>query len=731
MKPIEKIPLVTAITAVLSPLVMLHLDVHSAAVLEEVTITAQKRDESLSDVPISIAVMDQEGLDDYQVDDLFDLANFVPGMVFSRAPDDGLVLSFRGVASVSRNQAYEQAVGVFLDGVFFGKGRLYSAGIYDLERTEMIMGTQSTLLGKNTSVGAISLITKKPGDDIGGYAQFSVSEHGGYSVKGAIDLPVSDTLRTRIAGYYSEMEGATKNEVTGNGIPLDDNYSVRFSTAWDVSDDVSIDFMYQTGQDNKTGDTFQIDGDPNGLAAALGLTDLKLDDKVSKSTNFGPGDGDSSHDTDSNIANLVINWSLENHLITSQTTYANYDLKFYDDVDLQPGDYLAFIREEEYSQYSQEIRIASTNGEKLDYMAGLYYFTSDWESEELAYWAYPNWPPAPSGPLVPGDLFNGSLLNSIEQDVDYYAAFISGTWHISDRLRLAAGLRYAQEKKDAVMQREAIAPLTFWNTLANPPYPATPLSYSEYMLNGNANLQYDLTVDTMIYASYGNGTKTGGFAESNTIPTGNPDVEARLDAETVDNYEIGFKSTLLEGAAALNVALFYIDITDLQKTLFTGAEFLTSNADARSYGIDVSGSWQISEDWSMNGGVVYADAEEKDTGLKLDIAPEWTGNVGVRMEKPISSHLLFGLSGNLRHRSGQYSQPKEGIPEGDSLTTLDLTASISSMDGSWKVVLIGRNLTNDIAQEFGYPFTHPAAAGVVSSASNSLRTYMLQATYNF
>ncbi|GAB3114615.1 TonB-dependent receptor [Aestuariicella hydrocarbonica] len=721
MKSFEKKPLVFATAAALSPLLMLPMSSYSAPVLEEVIITAQKRDESLSDVPISISVMDQESLDNYQVDDLFDLANFIPGMVFSRAPDDGLVLSFRGVASVSRNQAYEQAVGVFLDGVFFGKGRLYSAGIYDLERTEMIMGTQSTLLGKNTSVGAISLVTKKPGTEIGGYTQVSLSEHGGYSVKGAIDLPISDTLRTRIAGYYSELEGATENELTGNGVPIDDNYSIRFSTSWDVSDSVSLDFMYQTGQDNKTGDTFQLDGDPNGLAAALGITDSKLDDKIYKSTNFGPGDGDSSHDIDSNIANLVINWTLENHVITSQTTYADYDLAFFDDVDVEPGDYLAFIREEDYSQYSQEIRIASTNGEKLDYMAGLYYFTSDWESEEIGYWDYP----------VPGDVFEGPMLNTIEQDVDYYAAFVSGTWHISDRLRLAAGLRYAEEIKEAVMQRSAIEPFTLWNTIINPPYPATPLDYSEYMLNGNANLQYDLTPNTMIYASYGNGTKTGGFAESNTIPTGNPDLEARLAAETVDNYEIGFKSNLLDGAAILNAAIYYIDITDLQKTLFTGAEFLTGNADARSYGFDISGSWQATDNLSFNGGVVYADAEEKDSGLKLDIAPEWTGNLGIRFEHAISDSFLLGLNGNLRHRSGQFAQPKEGIPEGDSLTTLDITASISDMEETWKLSLIGRNLTDDIAQEFGYPYTNPLTPGLISSASNSPRTMMVQFTYNF
>jgi len=711
--------------------------------IEEVIVSAQKRDETLSDVPISISVVSQEGLDNYAVDDLFDMANLIPGMVFARAPDDGLVLSFRGVASVSRNQAYEQAVGVFLDGVFFGKGRLYSAGIYDLARTEMIMGTQSTLLGKNTSIGAISLVTQKPGDTVSGYVQLIASEHGGFGAKGAINLPVSDTFKTRIAGYYSELEGATKNITTGNSIPIDDNYSLRFSSTWNATDVIDIDFMYQKTQDNKTGDTFQIDSDPNGFAAAIGIKDsLKLDDKVAKSTRFGPGGGDTNHDIDSDIANFVINWQLENHALTLQTTYAGYDLAFFDDVDLEPGDFLAFNRVEDYTQFSQEFRIASTNNDTLEYTAGLYFFTSEWDSEELTYWAYPSAPPVPTGPLVPGDLFNGPIFNTISQDLDYQAAFFSGTWHVSDRLRIASGLRYAEEEKKAVMERipltpdaanpgSLFAPFTFWNIVANPPFPATPLSYSEYMLNGNANIQFDLNNETMVYASFGNGTKTGGFAESNTISSGNPALDARLDAETVNNYELGFKSSLLDGAAVLNGAVFYIDITDLQQTLFTGTEFLTSNADAESTGAELSGTWQVNDVWSVNGGVVYALAEEKDTGFKLNIAPEWTGNIGFSMERPISSNLLFSLAGNLRYRDSQFSQPKEGIPESESLTTVDLTATIATIDDNWKVALIGRNLTNDIAQEFGYPNTNPQLAGVVNSASNSLRTYLLQLTYNF
>lgn len=713
-----------------------------AQALEEIVVSAQKRDETLSDVPISISVMDEERMNDYQVDDLFDVANFVPGMVFSRAPDDGLALSFRGVASSPRNQAYEQSVGVFLDGVFFGKGRLYSAGMFDLSRSEIIMGTQSTLLGKNTSVGAVSMVTQKPGDTLGGYINASVSEHGGYNLKAAVDLPSSEHFRTRVAGYYSSLQGAVKNLATGNDIPEDDNHALRIISTWDVTDAVDVEMMYQFTQDRKLGDTHQIAEDPSGLAAGLGIGDsLQLDDTVNKATRFGDN-GEAVHDTDSHIANLVLNWYLDAHTFTTQSTYITYDLRFADDIDLQPESYFEWLREEEYSQFTQEFRIASTEAQDLEYMLGAYFFTSDWESDELNYWAYPAFPPVPDGPLVPGDLFNGPFLNDFEQEVHHWSLFVSGTWHISDRLRLAAGLRYADEEKEATFGRtqfeavaanpgSAFAPYTFWNTVANPPFAPVDMTYNDDFVNGNLNLQFDLNANTLAYAAYGRGSKTGGFAESNTIPNANPEVEARIGKETVDNYELGFKSTLLDGAANLNGALFYMDVDGLQQTVFTGAAFISANVDARSTGVELSGVWRLDDYWTVNGGVVYVNAEEKDSGFALSPAPRWTGNLGILFESEALSNYLFSARANLRYRGEQFNQIQESIPAADSLTTLDITVALGSLDERWEVSLIGRNITDAISQDFGYPNTHPLLGNVVNGSSNALRTFILQANYNF
>ena len=199
-----------------------------AATLEEVVVTAQKREQSLQDVPITISALSGENLEDFGVNDLFEVANLVPGMVFSRAPDDGLALTLRGLGTPARTQSFDQSVALFLDGMFVGKGRMYSSAFFDVERMEVIKGTQSTLLGKNTSLGAISIITKKPGDVLGGNLLLSREfENGGWGFDGAVDIPITDVLAVRTAIHYVDQDGWVKNTLTGQDVPADEDLGFR------------------------------------------------------------------------------------------------------------------------------------------------------------------------------------------------------------------------------------------------------------------------------------------------------------------------------------------------------------------------------------------------------------------------------------------------------------------------------------------------------------------------
>ena len=158
--------------------------------LDEVVVSAQKREQLAQDLPLTVTTIDADTLEQSQVKDLFQVANFVSGMVFSRAPDDGLALTLRGVGTPARSQAFEQSVGLFTDGIFLAKGRLYPLAFFDLARIEVIKGTDGTLLGKNTSLGAISLVPNAPGDKLS--LDLRAGEEfydGGVSVDAAADLP--------------------------------------------------------------------------------------------------------------------------------------------------------------------------------------------------------------------------------------------------------------------------------------------------------------------------------------------------------------------------------------------------------------------------------------------------------------------------------------------------------------------------------------------------------------
>jgi iron complex outermembrane receptor protein len=403
-----------------------------------------------------------------------------------------------------------------------------------------------------------------------------------------------------------------------------------------------------------------------------------------------------------------------------------------------------FQRDEDYDQWSQELRLASPSGEKLEYMAGLFYFDSDWDSTEQQFFRTPNFPPPP-GPS--GQIFNGPFTNKFSQKVETWSAFGQITLEISDRLRGSLGLRYTDEQKDVQFARIQGTPETIWNSAINPPFDK-PLNFGDEFLNGNLNIQFDATENIMTYASYGVGSKTGGYAESAEVSSGDPalDVDrggAKVKTEEATTYEIGAKMMLLDGAANVNVAVFRTDVDDFQETSFLvtedGAAFVTDNIDARSEGIEIDGQWQVTDAWRLMGGVTYADATNHDAGYTLAQAPKWTGDVGFFFETMVSSALRFSANGFVRYRDNMVSQLNETFPS-QSLTSIDLNLSLGDVDNVWLVSIIGTNLTDEVVADFSGPPAAPIGAmfgappgenGITAESPGSLRTISLQLSYNF
>jgi iron complex outermembrane receptor protein len=308
---------------------------------------------------------------------------------------------------------------------------------------------------------------------------------------------------------------------------------------------------------------------------------------------------------------------------------------------------------------------------------------------------------------------------------------------------LICGLRYTNESKDHIFGRRQLIP-TFWTTIVNPPFAATALPFDDEFLNGNGAIQFDVTDDVMLYASYGVGTKTGGFAESAAVPTGNPLTEAFVGSETAKALELGFKSTLFDGRARFNGAFFYTEVDDFQETSFSGASFDTINSQVKVAGAEASLFWKVSDSITIDTAWTYADAKI-DAGTFLiggaptafpsrspAQSPKWTGHAGIIGELPISDDWELNGSAYFRHRSSMIHQFVETF-RSDALSTFDLTVGISNPTNGWAFSVIGTNLTNEISADFSGP---PASAGIVPpnirvDSPGRLRTILLQVRKDF
>ena len=242
--------------------------------LEVIEITSQKRVQTLQEVPATVTAVSGALLDEYGIDDLFEMADLVPGMVFSRAPDDGLALTLRGLGTPARTQSFDQSVALFQDGMFVGKGRMYSAAFFDVERIEVIKGTQSTLLGKNTSLGAISVISKKPSDVFEGNIKVGREfENGGWSVDGGLDIPLADNFSVRVAGHYIDQNGWVENLATGRDVPEDNDTGLRITALYEPSDSLMITGVYQRSDSERIGNGYQFVDNGNYFSdEVLGLS---------------------------------------------------------------------------------------------------------------------------------------------------------------------------------------------------------------------------------------------------------------------------------------------------------------------------------------------------------------------------------------------------------------------------------------------------------------------------
>jgi iron complex outermembrane receptor protein len=720
----------------------------------DIVVTAEKRTESLQKVPFSVSVLSGDEIARQNIKDLLEAAPLVNGMVFSRAPDDGLGISYRGLGTISRSAELEQSVSLFQDGVPFAKGRLYTTAFFDVDRMEFIKGTESSLLGKNSSLGAISVVDHQPGKNLSfvGSAGYEFFDKG-YMLDAASDIPVSNKASLRVATHYNDLGGWVHNDALDRDGPDQKDLGIRAILRVAPTELLTLSASYQHSENHQFGQSMQLVGD---IPPSYG--DGVLDDHSANFTSQTKGH-QTTHRTISNIASLKGELQLGDDLLTAQTSYVGYRLNYLDDLDFSTDDSVNFRRDERYWQVSQELRLQSPTGLPIDYMVGVFFLASHWHSLETQFWAVPNFPPPPDP--ASGQLFNGDFTNDFTEDSRTYSGYASGHWHASSRLTVSGGLRFSRETKDIITGRTPVGPLTIWNTIANPPFDPTALTHKASFLDGNVSVQYAIRPGFIAYASFGHGSKAGGYVETNTIavppsalidgkvPASLVAMGSDLKDETAKSIEIGLKTLWIDEHLRFNIAVFSTDIHNFQDTVFTGGTlgFITFNGPARSRGFEIDSGFQATHRLSFDAAMTYADATDviqpidpatnapEVDGADAPVfaryrrsqAPKIIVNAGTTYLAPVNNALDVRFDARMHHRSSMYNQRQDGFLS-QPLTTLDLSLGLAARDHGWEVDLTAQNVTNDTAEDFASATVDPRFAafyGAHAASPNRDRTLML------
>lgn len=687
----------------------------------DIIVTARKRAETAQNVPATINVVGGEALATTGSTSLLQLASVAPGININKPGAGNEVgITIRGLGSLASVPSFDSSVSLFADGVYLPRTREFAASMFDIARIEVIRGTQAALLGKNTSLGAVSLVSRKPGDTLAAdfRAMYEV-ERGSTQFAGGVDLPLADALALRVAGLFSDDHGWVHNLRTDKYEPRRKDYAFRGVLNWQASDNLEITAIAQTGLSRNNGSAVeftQTDGTPEILSALAGYPiglEGKLDRRNFQDSSFKPQER-----LKTQRYSLAANLELGDYTVTSTTGYSRYNENDQQDNDFLPGDYLTRLVDEKGKQFSQELRIASPADRPFDFIAGALYLNGELDNKTIIDSNYP-FGPAPGLNLV------GAFRTDFLQKTEAYSVFGQTNYKLTDQFRLSIGGRWTHERKDVDLGRQIVTP-GLVSVFIFPPYTPFSLKHSESNFDYSFGVQYDLSPNAMLFASYGKGTKSGGFAQSVSLLT-----DAGYDKEIAKTAEIGLKLQDAGRRWVFNISAFNTVVDDFQVVTFDGVSFVVGNSDLKSRGVEIEANWRPVDGLRLYLNNTYADAKDRITGFRAPLAPEWSGSGGFSYRTALSQDLDIILDGSVDYRSRRTYLPNPAdTPSSDPFTPINASIALAKQDDGFELRVIGRNLANEMGLNSGNPAPLLPAGNQVGTSERG-RTIALQLSGRF
>lgn len=669
--------------------------------LEEVVVTAQKRAESLQEVPIAVTAVTGDAIAEQGITNISGLQHSIPNVqinTFANSPDSA-VFTIRGVGVNDADPYVGTTVSVVVDGVVVGVNTAALLSLFDIERVEILRGPQGTLFGANTTGGVINVVTKQPTGEYGGEAQITAGNYGRLDANVAVNFPITDNLAGKVSILHTGHDGFFKNTLNGEDLGSRDITSLRgyLQYSLDNYDATLIGEYVRSRNGSQPGVTF---AEPGMALQVPGYNDTgRIRHRRGLSANVPD-----RNDRDTYSLTLTQNFGASWGDVVSITNYREYEHDLHSDDDATELQLLHTHRQIDHYQISQELRTTFDINEDIQLLVGGFGFYQEYELDQ-------------AGVL---DGFMPGLGQPQTQDQRNWSAslFSQLYWDLTDRMRLQAGIRYSHEDTKATS--------TTANTLSPDGGPA---SYDDPLIPGSfviasgdkswdnvgykIGLDYQLNDASMLYGYYARGFKSGGFVGRIIIPE---DI-GPFDTEYLDTIEIGLKSDLFDSRMRLNLAAFYNQYDDMQVTqnitLPSGANSasIVNAGKATSQGVELELTALLSERLTFNMGLAYLDAKYDDyktqisdgsgalvpanfKGNHLMNAPRWSGSADVTYELPLGpGYAKFFLQ--TTHSSPKYTAftglPQEKI--GD-ITLVNANMSWTPDDDRWSIGLYGRNLTD-------------------------------------
>jgi iron complex outermembrane receptor protein len=592
----------------------------------------------------------------------------------------------------------EQSVGLFVDGVYEPRAREFTNALFDIDHLEVIKGSQGVLFGKNTSIGAISVLSKLPGPRFGGYLLGSYeAAFGSWDLEGAVDLPVSDSARIRVAGLYNDEAGYVENVPLDRKEPEEKRWVVRGIFDWDPTPNVNVMLKLQGSNEVTVGNAFQFVNPPNPAAlpnfggktiAQLGVLGTG---NYTKYTGGLGIEGDAQHSFD---PALIIKAALGGgYTLTSTTGYSNYEYHYGFDSDSTPQPIIFNYFHEKFSQVSQEIRLASPAGQRVDFIAGVFALhNTDLFDYDLAFQNYF---------VAPGFGISGLVNQKFTQTDNDYAAFAQASWHIVPRLTLDVGGRLSYESKTGTYIKTVPGGFTF--NLAQPATDHGVIAATTFDASGT--LSYKMTDSSVAYASIGQGSKAGAFNNTSLLTALLPS-PFTVPTEVSTTYEIGVKGAFFDSRVYASLSAFMVDVSHFQDAAFSPAAqgFIIRSIGAHTRGLEAEGQWQATPWLQFYGNFAYTPVAQLADGERMQRAPEFTGVIGARG----SMHLTddWSLEGNvqLTDSSSYWNQPstEPGQNQSGSYAMVDARIALVEARDHLTLSIDGANLNNAVYRTFTF-----------------------------